>query len=145
MMLKQLAILLCVLVSLAVPRGPAGAQQVSESDAAAFRQIISDQIAAFNADNGAKAWSYAAPSIKQMFPTPDVFMSMVKNGYQPVYRQKSFAFGDIKQSGDRPVQEVTIIDLEGNVWTALYTMQKQPDGSWKISACTLVKVPGVNA
>jgi hypothetical protein len=72
-------------------------------------------------------------------------MSMVKNGYQPVYRQKSFAFGDIKQSGDRPVQEVTIIDLEGNVWTALYTMQKQPDGSWKISACTLVKVPGVNA
>ena len=142
-MLKQLAMILCALVSLAIAPAPGRAQ--SEADAAAFRQIITDQIAAFNADDGAKAWSYAAPSIKQIFPTPDVFMSMVKNGYQPVYRQKSFAFGEIKQSGDRPVQEVTIVDREGNVWTALYTMQKQPDGTWKISGCTLAKVPGVNA
>ena len=33
----------------------------------------------------------------------------------------------------------------GPVWTALYTMQKQPDGSWKISACVLVEVPGADA
>jgi hypothetical protein len=144
-MLKQLAITLCTLFSLMFPAAPGGAQQLDDADTAAFRQIISDQIAAFNADNGPKAWSYAAPSIQQIFPTPDIFMSMVKNGYQPVYRQKSFTFGEIRQSGDRPVQEVTIIDVEGNVWTALYTMQKQPDGTRKISGCTLAKVPGVNA
>jgi hypothetical protein len=144
-MLRQLAIILCALFSLMFPAAPGGAQQLSDDDTVTFRQIISDQIAAFNADDGAKAWSYAAASIKQIFPTPDVFMSMVKNGYQPVYRQKSFTFGEIRQSGDRPVQEVTIVDVEGNVWTALYTMQKQPDGTWKISGCTLAKVPRVSA
>src|SRR3954470_20734542 len=103
-MLKQVAIMLCTLVSLVFLATPGGAQQLGDADTAAFRRIISDQIAAFNADDGAKAWSYAAPSIKQIFPTPDVFMSMVKKGYQPVYRQKSFSFGEIMQSGDRPVQ-----------------------------------------
>jgi hypothetical protein len=144
-MFRKLALISCMFWGLAAMTTAGWAQSTSDADAASFRQIISEQIAAFNADDGAKAWSYAAPSIQQIFPTPDIFMSMVKNGYQPVYRQKSLSFGEITGNADRPVQHVTIVDTNGRVWEALYTMQKQPDGTWKISGCVLAQVPGVGA
>ena len=71
-------------------------------------------------------------------------MSMVRQGYQPVYRQKSFTFGEITDNDGRLIQHVTIVDANGKLWTALYTMQKQPDGTWKISGCALVEVPAVS-
>ena len=143
-MFRKLAVFLFIVVPLLGLAVRGYAESVSEADAAQFRQIISEQIAAFNADDGGKAWSYAAPSIKQLFPTPDVFMAMVKKGYQPVYRQQSFSFGEITDAAARPTQHVTIVDADGKIWTALYTMQKQPDGTWKISGCTLVQMPGVS-
>ena len=144
-MFRKLAVILCLLWGLIGLAVAGWAQSAGDADPTTFRQIISEQIAAFNADDGAKAWSYAAPSIQQIFPTPDIFMSMVKNGYQPVYRQKSISFGEISGSADRPVQHVTIVDMNGKLWEALYTMQKQPDGTWKISGCVLIPVPGVGA
>jgi hypothetical protein len=143
-MLRKLALIFSAALSLTMLIVAARAQSVSEADAASFRRVISEQIAAFNADDGAKAWSYAAPTIKQLFPTPEIFMSMVKKGYQPVYRQQSFAFGEISETDGRPTQHVTIVDAAGKVWTALYSMQKQPDGTWKISGCILVQIPGVS-
>jgi hypothetical protein len=143
-MFRKFVLSLCTALSLAVFAFAGHAQSASEADAASFRQIISDQIAAFNADDGAKAWSYAAPSIQMLFPTPDVFMSMVKNGYQPVYRQQSFSFGEITETAGRPTQTVTIVDANGKLWTALYTLEKQPDGTWKISGCILLEKPGVS-
>ena len=115
-MLRTVALFLSVAWLLAGFSAGARAQSVSDADAASFRQIISEQIAAFNADDGAKAWSYAAPSIQQIFPTSDIFMSMV-----------------------------TIMDANGKLWDALYTMQKQPDGTWKISGCILARMAGVGA
>ena len=142
-MIRKLTLCWLLVLMIAATTLPARAE-VGDAESTMFRQIISDQIAAFNADDGAKAWSFAAPSIQQLFPTPDVFMSMVKKGYQPVYRQQSFEFGEVTETAGRPTQHVTIVDVNGKVWTALYTMQKQPDGSWKISGCILVQVPGVS-
>lgn len=142
-MIRRLTLCWLLVLTIAAATLPARAE-VGDAESAMFRQIISDQIAAFIADDGAKAWSFAAPSIKQLFPTPDVFMSMVKKGYQPVYRQQSFEFGEITETAGRPTQHVTIVDMNGKVWTALYTMQQQPDGTWKISGCILVQVPGVS-
>jgi hypothetical protein len=34
---------------------------------------------------------------------------------------------------------VQLTDEAGDTWLALYTLEKQPDGSWLISGCTLVK------
>jgi len=116
------------------------------SDADEFQRLIGEQIAAFHADDGAKAYSYAAPVIQRLFPTPDLFMNMVRRGYQPVYRQRSFDFAETTtdQLG-RPAQAVTIVDNNGKVWTALYTFERQPDGTWRISSCTLVEAPGAGA
>ncbi len=71
---------------------------------------------------------------------------MVKKGYPPVYRRQSHSFGRVgNEMGGAPTQHVTIVDLNGKAWTALYAMERQPDGSWKIIGCQLVETPGADA
>lgn len=125
---------------------PLSAQGVTDAEATEFQRIITSQLNAFNADDGAAAYAFAAPSIRRLFPSPEIFLSMVKRGYPPVYRQRSYSFGRIgNEMGGRPTQHVTIIDANGKAWTALYAMERQPDGAWKISACSLVEAPAADA
>ena len=66
-------------------------------------------------------------------------MAMVRNSYAPVYRHKSFEFGEARVSDGQIAQRVHIIDAEGVPWEALYTLEEQPDGSVKIIGCVLLK------
>jgi uncharacterized protein DUF4864 len=101
--------------------------------------VIRAQEQAFGRDDAASAYSYAAPSIRQVFPSADIFMQMVQRAYTPVYRHKSFEFGEAKAEGGWIAQKVHIIDANGEAWEALYTLETQPDGSLKITGCTLLK------
>ncbi|MCW2084260.1 hypothetical protein ABIE85_008276 [Bradyrhizobium diazoefficiens] len=85
-------------------------------DVAAAQGIIRAQEQAFVRDDATAAYSYAAPAIKEIFPAPDIFMSMVQNGYAPVYRHKSFEFGDSKTEGNWIAQRVHIVDANGEAW-----------------------------
>ncbi|WP_234685737.1 DUF4864 domain-containing protein [Bradyrhizobium monzae] len=108
-------------------------------DVAAAQGVIRAQEQAFAHDDAAAAYSQAAPAIKEIFPAPDIFMSMVQKGYAPVYRHKSFEFGDSKTEGSSVAQRVHIIDANGEAWEALYTLEQQADGSYKITGCSLLK------
>jgi hypothetical protein len=119
-----------------------GAAAFSDSDRAAIESVIARQLNAFLANDGATAYSFAAPNITQRFPTPDIFMRMVEQGYQPVYRSRSHSFTKLEETSTGLVQTVDIVDAAGEFWTAVYTLQRQPDGSWKISGCYLQKKPG---
>jgi hypothetical protein len=126
--------------------GMAHAQGVGETDGREFQRIITGQIEAFRVDDSLAAYSYAAPAIKRIFPSPEIFMQMVRNGYPPVYRPQSFSFGRITdEMNGRPTQRVTIVDAKGKAWIALYAFEKQPEGGWKIIGCTLVESQGGEA
>ena len=117
----------------------------SVNDRAEFKRIISRQISAFRADDAATAYSFASPSIKAKFTSSSIFMAMVRNGYPAVYRAQSHSFeGLSKELGD-PTQRVKLIGPKGSTWLALYGFQKQPDGSWRISAVVITKAPGAAA
>lgn len=124
----------------------ARAEGLSEQDKSTFRSVIENQIDAFRADDGFRAYSYAAPTIRQIYPTPDVFMNMVRKGYQQVYRPQSFKFGDAGFSASgRPIQRVTIVGPDGVTYEAIYTMEQQPDGTWQINGCAIVRAPDISA
>lgn len=110
-------------------------------DAASARAIIESQITAFLNDDMAAAYSFASPSIKQLYPDQGRFFDMVKRGYQPVYRPGNFAFGRSKAAADGSglVQEVIIQGPGGQDWTALYSLERQPDGSFKIDGVQMIK------
>jgi Domain of unknown function (DUF4864) len=108
-------------------------------DVATAQAVITSQAEAFSRDDAAAAYSYAAPAIHEMFPQADIFMSMVQNAYTPVYRHKSFEFGEARVAGDEVAQRVHIVDANGEAWEALYTLERQADGSFKIIGCVLIK------
>jgi hypothetical protein len=126
-----------LLVALSVAFSPVSARA---DDVATAQGVIRAQEQAFVRDDAAAAYSYAAPAIREIFPAPDIFMSMVQNGYAPVYRHKSFEFGDSKSEGNWISQRVHIVDANGEAWEALYTLKQQGDGSYKITGCSLLKV-----
>lgn len=109
-------------------------------DVTAAQVIIRSQEQAFARDDADAAYSYAAPAIHRMFPDADTFIAMVRRGYAPVYRHKSFEFGEGRAADGKIAQTVRIIDADGNPWDALYTLEQQADGSWKITSCVLKAV-----
>jgi len=108
-------------------------------DVTAAQGVIRAQEQAFARNDASAAYSHAAPAIREIFPAPDIFMSMVQNGYAPVYRHKSFEFGESNSEGNRVAQRVHIVDANGEAWEALYTLEQQGDGSYKITGCSLLK------
>src|ERR1700743_1512346 len=130
--MRAFVLLVAILIGLAQPAH-------ADDDVAAAQNVIRSQEQALARDDAAPAYSYAAPEIRGLFPQADIFMSMVQRGYAPVYRHKSFEFGESRVGGGWIGQHVHIVDANGEPWEALYTLEQQPDGSLKITGCTLIK------
>src|SRR5476649_213338 len=121
----SISLVISLVTSLGVPVRAA-------DDVAAAQSVIRSQVDAFGRDDAAAAYSYAAPAIHEIFPQADIFMYMVQHSYAPVYRHKSFEFGEARVEGGRVAQRARIVDQDGESWEALYTLEQQPDGSFKI-------------
>ncbi len=130
--MRALALLIALFIGFVSP--------ARADDAADAQTIIRSQVEAFIRGDAAAAYSHAAPGIRGVFTEADVFMAMVTQNYPPIVRHKSFEFGKAEASSGIVAQSVRIVDDEGVPWQALYTLEKQPDGSWKITGCTLQKV-----
>ncbi|NJK33252.1 MAG: DUF4864 domain-containing protein [Deltaproteobacteria bacterium] len=59
-------------------------------------------------------------------------------------RSRAARAGDVRPSADDGYK-VYIVDEAGISWVALYSLEQQPDGTWKISGCQLLRRPGLNA
>lgn len=127
-----------LLASLAVAdRPPAGAAtEIRESDRAAIRRVIEEQISAFKRDDASSAFSYAAPAIQSLFGTPERFLLMVMQNYAPIYRPRVVSFGELELVAGEFTQKA-VIGEEGTAAVAYYLMTRQPDGSWRIARCIL--------
>src|SRR3954466_2054308 len=118
---------------------PAMSQEaaVSEQDRAAIRDVIGRQVDAFQRDDGDAAFGFASPGIQRLFGRSDIFMDMVRQGYQPVYRPKVFDFREIVELNGQPAQKVHVVGPDGRPVTAFYPMTQLPDGRWRIDGCFL--------
>ncbi|MDT7953666.1 MAG: DUF4864 domain-containing protein [Acetobacteraceae bacterium] len=118
---------------------------VSGADRGAIETVITSQLEAFRQDEGAAAFGFASPKIQGLFGDAPHFMAMVKRAYPPVYRPRSFTFGTVESVEDRVVQRVTLVGPDGAPAEALYTMEREPDGTWRIDGCVLTRPEGITA
>lgn len=139
-MFKNFATCLVVLTGLLINIPACRAQEPD-----ALKSIISRQIEAFRKNDGETAFGFASLQLRAIFQSPDRFMEMVRRQYAPVYRPEEFRFGPTSfETAGRPVQIVDIVDQQGRAWRAVYSFEQHPDGTWRIAAVQLEKVPGSN-
>jgi hypothetical protein len=109
-----------------------------DADVKAAQSTIDAQIKAFLANDNDKAYSYAAPGIKQIFPTVDAFMGMVERAYQPVWHPQSYTFGKVEENSATSItQHVLVVGPDGKNYEAVYTLELQPDGVFRIKSVSL--------
>ncbi|KQT60263.1 MULTISPECIES: DUF4864 domain-containing protein [unclassified Aureimonas] len=118
---------------------------VQADDSSDIKAVVAAQLEAFKRNDGVAAYSYAAPNIRQMFPSAQMFMTMVEGGYAPVFRSSNAVFGEMKEEGASFRQEVFLTDPNGQSHIASYTLERQPDGSLKITGCSIRKGNDISA
>jgi Domain of unknown function (DUF4864) len=120
--------------------GTALAAEPTADQKSAMQAVVGAQLDAFAAGRHDDAFSHAAPSIQALFGDVNNFITMVQKGFAPVYSHKSYNFGTSFSENGRFAQRVVIDGQDGKRYEALYTLQQQADGSWKITSCTLLEI-----
>ena len=114
---------------------------LSAPDAAAVREVIEAQLDAFRRDDAQRAFSFAAPGIREQFGSAENFMQMVRTSYGVVYRPRSVKFETFEVVDEQVFQPVRMTDADGQAWVAIYGVERQSDGSWRINGCRLARLP----
>lgn len=112
------------------------------ADEKTVRTVVEAQLAAFAKDDGAKAFSYAAPNVRKAIGTADAFLTMVRRDYPVVYRPGSVAFLKAEGKDDDVVQRVQMLDANGDSYLAVYSLQRQKGNVWRITGCVVVANKG---
>ncbi len=105
-----------------------------------IQNVISDQIAAFLADDFDRAYAHASPSIKRLFQTPERFGQMVREGYPMVYRPEAVTMLEQQEIGPHTIQRVMLRDAAGRLHFLAYAMVEGPEG-WQINGVQILRGP----
>ena len=109
-----------------------------EAEIKAAQGTIQNQLEAFKAGDNATAYSFAAPNVQKIFPSVDIFMGMVTSGYRPVHQPQNYAFGKVEEmSPTQIIQQVMVVGPDGKDYEAVYTLELQPDGVYRITGVSL--------
>lgn len=107
-----------------------------------IRETIQRQIEAFRADDFARAFTFASPTIKRLFGSPENFGAMVMQGYPMVHRPAQVEMGELREVAGNLWQRVRIVDEQGRAWALDYMMVETPEG-WQINAVQILPAPDV--
>ena len=129
--------LLAWLACAAAFAAPPGEPTLPAREWTAIRKVIGDQLAALKAGDGVKAMTYAAPGIREQFGTPDNFMRMVRDGYGALLTARRTQFLEGAVIDEAVVQPLRLVLPDESVLVALYQMQRQPNGQWRIAGCVI--------
>ena len=109
-----------------------------------IQNTIQNQLNALRADDFSTAFSFASPTIKSLFGTPDNFGLMVRQGYPMVYRPGRVQMLDLREVAGVLWQRVMITDEQGRTHLLDYQMIETGDG-WQINGVQLLRSAGVGA
>jgi hypothetical protein len=109
-----------------------------------IQNTISSQIEAFKADDFEQAFTYATPSLQQLFQSPENFQRMVTTGYPMVWRPADVRYLELEEYQGSLWQKVQITDAKGVAHLLLYRMQQTAEG-WRIGGVQILQMPQATA
>jgi len=118
-------------------RLPAPAQEAEKRTE--WQGVITKQIEAFRASDGAAALSCAGESFRERFnKNPTEFYEFIANSpYSPIVKSSSHSFGEFKMAEEEGVvlQIVSIVGRDQRVYKAIYELTREA-GGWKVQGVT---------
>ena len=135
MIIATRALLLLALVAFSL--SARAAPEPGAADWTEIKRVLAAQRDALVDGNGQRAFSFAAPSIQRQFGDVDTFMRMVRQSYAPLIDARYVEFREGAVIGGDVVQPLRLVMKDGTVWVAIYGMQRQADGSWRIASCVI--------
>lgn len=126
-----------VLGSTAQGAPPAGDPTLPSKEWQAIRAVVGNQLKALKAGDGPKALTYATSGIREQFGSADNFLIMVRAGYAPLLAARYTQFLDGAVISGTVFQPLRLVLPDNTVLVALYQVEKQRDGTWRIAGCAI--------
>lgn len=130
--------ILASIVVLGFGMATVSARATTESDTNAIHRVIQNQLRALQQGDGPAAFGLSTPALKARFREAGEFMRMVRRNYQAIYRSNQISFGKLDDVAGLKVQHVVLVDADGNAHAALFVMEHERDGKWRVASCFLV-------
>jgi hypothetical protein len=105
---------------------------------------IDRQLSAFLEDDFETAFTFASPTLRRYFQTPENFRAMVTQGYPMVWRPGSVEYLDHRSEGGVVWQKVQITDQKGVTHLLEYRMIPM-EGGWRISGVRILDMSDFSA
>ena len=121
------------------------APALGQAEDAPWQGVITQQIEAFRAGDGAAALELAGAGFKAQFKDPDVFYAaIVGSGYGPIVQSRSHSFGEFNVISEKQVtQVVRFVGPDQGLYEALYQLVDEPDAGWRVQGVVMRKQDGV--
>jgi uncharacterized protein DUF4864 len=148
-------VLLATTIALAVPaagaRSPtAGAQRAAPEPAAAgadmplapaewtaIRRAIRGQLDALRARDAPRAFAFASDGIRERFGDAPAFLQMVESSYAALLAARYTEFLEGAVIDGHTIQPLRLVMADDTVLVALYEMQRDAAGRWRIAGCVI--------
>ena len=121
------------------------AETLIGEDASQIRGVIEKQLDALQRDNWTEAFSYAAPTIREKFGSPEIFRRMIMGDYGIVHRPRTVSFKALEEIAGRLAQNVFMVGPDGKSAMVVYFMEKTPPGAWTISGVSIIPLADQSA
>ncbi len=144
--MKRFLAMAGLLVGLLVPcwGSAAAVEGITAADAIAIHEAVQSQLDALSKDDAASAFEQATPEKRMLIGSPDNFLRLMKERYNPIYRHQRVIFSHPEVINGDAIQVVRVTDSESRVWLAIFWMQQEEDSSWKIDGCQLLETTSVS-
>jgi hypothetical protein len=113
------------------------AQAPSTTEWREIERTIAAQREALLRGDGERAFGFATPQLRLRFGDAATFMRMVQDGYRPLVDARYVEFLEGAVIAGDVVQPLRLVMADGTVLVAIYGMERQADGTWRISACVI--------
>lgn len=98
-----------------------------------IQSVITQQLTAFLNNDGRAAWVHAHPSIKAQFNTPERFMAMVEQGYEPLMNFTELDFVSLEKMETQWLQTLTLKDTANDLYTLYYSLMEVEEDRFQIT------------
>lgn len=144
--MKRLLTTTSMVVGLLVPwwNSAFALENITTADAIAIHETVQLQLEALSNDDAVGAFELATPEKRLLIGSPDNFLRLIKEEYNPIYRYQGVIFSHPEVIDGAAIQMVRVTDGYSRVWVAVFWMQQGEDSAWRIDGCQLLETTSVS-